>query len=234
MLVTVAIPGWPTAGAAEPHAGYLKEIRAGLRFIWHDRLLRALAFCLALMNFVETPLFAVVLPVYADRVYGSAVDLGLIFSAIGSGLLIGGLGYGFFVTRATRITRRAIWLVSMFAAPVLYWVLLARPPVLVVAAVAFATSLLAGPNNAILVTIRHERAPIALRARVFSTFTAISMAMIPLGLLAVGQLISVAGLGPTLLALALMTQVLALGALVAPALKGMDIPVAAESSVLSR
>ena len=64
--------------------------------------------------------------------------------------------------------------------------------------------LVAGPLNPLMVTVRHERSPLELRGRVFSTYSAIAMAAQPVGVLVAGQLID--GIGFTNnVALALVT-----------------------------
>jgi MFS family permease len=67
---------------------YLRQIADGIRYIRRNRLIRVLVLFVAVTNAIEAPL-AVVFPVYADRVYGSAAALGLIVGASGAGALAG-------------------------------------------------------------------------------------------------------------------------------------------------
>ncbi|MDP9473621.1 MAG: MFS transporter, partial [Chloroflexota bacterium] len=69
LLVALAVPA-PSAKTV-PVGSYFDDVREGWRFLWADRLLRAIALTSTVINFLLAPLFAVVLPVYADRVFGS-------------------------------------------------------------------------------------------------------------------------------------------------------------------
>lgn len=79
-----------------------------------------------------------------------------------------------------------------------------------------------GPINPLMVTIRHERSPAHLRGRVFSTYSAIAMAVQPLGILAIGFLIERLGLRPTVIVIAVGLQTLALGMLFLRAFRTME------------
>jgi MFS family permease len=81
-----------------------------------------------------------------------------------------------------------------------------------------------GPINPLMVTIRHERSPGYLRGRVFSTYSAIAMAVQPLGILISGYLIESFGLRPTVLLIAAGLQALALAMLFIPAFRAMEPP----------
>jgi MFS family permease len=69
--------------------GYLTELLEGMRFIRRDRLLLSIVAAAVVLNFLDAPVFSVVLPVYADGVYGSAVVLGTILGGFGAGSLAG-------------------------------------------------------------------------------------------------------------------------------------------------
>ena len=80
-----------------------------------------------------------------------------------------------------------------------------------------------GPLSPLLVTVRHERIPVALRGRVFSTFSAISVAAAPFGLVLVGHAIGEIGLSVTLLVMAICYQAIGIGMLFVPAFHQMDV-----------
>ncbi|HET7037046.1 MAG TPA: MFS transporter [Thermomicrobiaceae bacterium] len=198
---------------------YLDDLKAGLRFVRDDRLLLALALGLTVSNFFTEPFFAVVVPVYANRVLGSARALGLMFSAIGAGLLVGGGLYG---AVGARFSRRSLWVAAFMLGFPVFLVLLFEPPLPVILAAFGLGAAASGPINPILVTVRLERIPSELRGRVFGTFTSISSAVIPLGMALGGVLIAVIGLKATIVIMALGDASVAVASLLLPVLREMD------------
>jgi MFS family permease len=220
VLVAVAVPTLARNAAATVHERYRDALVAGLRFLRGDRVLLALAVSLLLTNFYGSPLFAVVLPVFARDAFGSATDLGLMATALGAGELVGAVLFG---AIGHRLPRRATWIVAFaVSGPLSYWALSFEPSLPVMVGVLAFGGLLGGPLNPLLVTVRHERIPAALRGRVFSTFSAISQVASPLGILTAGALIEAAGFRPTVLALAIGAQIIGLGMLFVPAFHDMD------------
>jgi len=198
---------------------YLAEIAAGLRFIRGDRLLLVLALTLLVGNGLTGPLFAVLLPVYADATGGGATALGWALAAFGLGALLGALAYG---AVGHRLPRRAVWLTAFLLGPVELWLLAAAPPLPLLVVVFAAIAAVGGPINPLLVTVRHERIPPELRGRVFATFSAVAMLAQPAGLLLGGVLIDAVGFRPTALLLAAACQLLGVTLLFVPALREMD------------
>ncbi len=88
----------------EPEGRYLGRVAIGLRFIRRDRVLLALVSTLSLLNGLESPLYGVILPVYARRTFGSALDLGLLMAGVGGGATVGALVFG---ALGPRLPRRA-------------------------------------------------------------------------------------------------------------------------------
>ena len=226
VAVAVAVPAIATKPASRA-GSYLDGLRAGLRFLRRDRVLFALAVSLFVTNFLGSPLFAVVLPVYAQETLGSPQALGLILGAFGAGALLGTLAYGWF---AFRLPRRTLWIGGYAIGAAFYWVLLPEPPVAVVMAILFLTALLGGPLGPLSVTVRHERIPIELRGRVFSTFSAISMAAAPLGIAIAGFLVDAVGFRTTVFMLAVAYQLVGLGMLAVPAFHELDAKTPAPSA----
>lgn len=217
--VGAAIPA-VAAGVSGAAAGrYLEELAAGLRFLWSDRLLLVLAASLAIGNLLTSPTIAVTLPVYAERVFGQPEVLGLLVAALGAGSLLGAVGFG---AVGGRLTRRAIWLLAFMAFPLVFLALAARLPLAAILAALFIGGLVIGPVQPLLVTVRHERTPTALRGRVFSTFSAISQVVVPVGMVLVGVLVQLLGLRMALLVLAIGAELIGVGMLFIPALREMD------------
>jgi MFS family permease len=219
LLVSIAIPGSPPAAPAAAR-NYGHEIMAGLAFLWNDRLLRALALSLAITNFLGNTLFTVVMPVYIATIGARASDLGALIAAQGGGSLIGSLLYGAF---GHRLPRRPLWLIAYMAFAALLWVLVFMPPVSVALTAFLLTGILGGPVNPLSVTVRQERIPLALRGRVFSSFSAIAMVSSPFGIALAGVAIERSGLLTTIFGLACCYSCASFAMLFVPALHQMDV-----------
>ncbi len=220
-IIAVMVPRPAVPATPSLRGTYLEDLAAGLRFIRRERLLFPMAIVLALSNGLSGSLFAVVLPVYVKEVFGTATDLGLMVAASGAGAFLGATLYGSF---GHRVPRRVVWLGSFMLMSIDYWALSLSPPLPVILVVFAVAGLVTGPTNPLMVTIRHERSPAHLRGRVFSTYSAIAMAVQPLGIAASGYLIEGVGLRLTVLLIAIGLQALAIVMLFIPAFHDMERP----------
>ena len=183
------------------------SIRAGLRFIREDRLLLALALVLVFANFFNGAVFNVVLPVLVRDRFGDATQLGFVLSAFGIGSLVGAALYG--MTGANfRHARWGIWFAGIVAVAALRWAFVPHLPAAALAACMAVAGVLSGPINPLLVTVRFERIPVALRGRVFASFAALASIADPLGMVATGGAIQRLGLDRTLVAIAILFTLL--------------------------
>jgi predicted MFS family arabinose efflux permease len=64
-------------------AGYFSDLAEGIRFVWGDRLIRAVVLTVLLTNLLDAPLATVLMPVYVDQEFGSVDRLGLIVGVFG-------------------------------------------------------------------------------------------------------------------------------------------------------
>lgn len=204
---------------ARPGHGYLASLAEGLSFVLRDRLIFLIVAVAVVTNFLIDPLSSVVLPVFSEAVYGSAVDLGIMLSGFGGGSLVGALLYGI---AAPRLPRRWTFAVAFAAAGLPLWVLTAMPGLLAATAALFLMGLASGPINPLLYTVLQERTPGSMLARVLGTFTALSMAAMPAGTVVAGLLIEATGLRNALVAIAGAYSVVALVVFLSPALGKMD------------
>lgn len=219
LIVLAMVPDALFARAVSATGNYLGEVLAGLRFIRRDPLLWPMAIVLALSNAVSVGVQAVVLPVYVMDEFGSAASLGVILAALGAGAFAGASIYG---AVAGRVSRRLLWALAYMVMPLEVWVFLVSPGIALIMAAFVVAGLVAGPLNPLMVTVRHERSPAALRGRVFSTYSAIAMAAQPVGVLVAGQLIDRTGFNPSVLLMAIATQAVGVAALVLPAFRRLD------------
>jgi MFS family permease len=198
-----------TDGTPHLEVGALAEIKAGFRYLRTDAFLLSLAFGLTLMNFLNGPFWSVVVPVQIEWTFGNASRFGLLLTMLGIGSLLGGIAYGAFGHRV-RQHRRLIYLLGVTSFPAMLWVFVANVsfPWLVVASLL--AGLISGPINPLLVTVRLERIPPALRGRVFATFSGLAGAATPLGMVLAGWLLEFAGVRSGLVVIAVVATVFTL------------------------
>jgi MFS family permease len=216
-------PPKPEPADAPAKQGYFRELAEGLRFVRSDRLLFWMVTIFALGSLLAEPLYAVVLPVYAREVFGSAVDLGIMFAALAGGSILGGLIYALI---GHRLPRRVTMIVGFGGRALTFWVLVALPPLWVIALSIVVNAIMLEPVNPMEMTIMQERVPEHMRGRVFSTFAAIGMTTMPVGMIGYGLLLSGIGLESTLWVLASINLIVPLAILVMPAFRDMGPPVA--------
>jgi MFS family permease len=198
-LVAALVPSPGRSTERSSATSYLAELLEGLRYLRGDRLARTLILVVMTLNFLDGPLPSVVLPVYAKRILGSPVDLGLIMGAFGAAALLGGVLYG---AVGHRLPRRATLIGAFIMVGLPLWVLATLPPLPLTLAVMTVAGLAAGPINPLLATTAQERVPASLRGRVFGIATAGSFLALPLGVLLAGSLIEQVSLKGTILAIA--------------------------------
>jgi MFS family permease len=227
LILTIAIPGAhathvaPETSETTSLRTYLGEIAEGIRFIRADGLILWLSVGFALGSLLAEPVYPVIMPVYAREVYGSALDLGLMYSALGAGSIVGATLFAVF---GHRLPRRATLLTAFTVRALTFWVLVAMPPVgVVVAAIVFNAALFE-PCNPMIQTIFQERVPAGMRGRVFGTIDAIGMATMPVGVIAYGVMISELGLQTSLYIFATVNLALPLILAVIPAFRELGSP----------
>lgn len=185
-----------TAATPQIAAPSLKEeMTAGLGFIWRDKLLFTIVATIAVGNFLESPLFAVVLPTFVERTFGSATVLGILLACVGGGSVVGAVLLGAF---GKRLPRRATFNICFILLGVAYCGLVWLPPLGICAGLLALAGLAAGPINPIMATIQHERVPAELMGRVFGAMTSLSYVAIPLGVLGGGLVVEWLGVRTTL------------------------------------
>lgn len=222
-LVAAAVPSvrsFATTGDAEGGRGYLAELSEGLGFVWDSPLLLSLVFLATVGNFLDAPLQAVILPVYAEEAFGSAIGLGAILGGFGAGALAGTLLFGAF---GHRLPRRTTFLLCwVLVGPAAYLTLAVAPPLAVLVGAFAVLGVLAGPIDPISLTVFQERTPPEMRGRVLGVLNALSFAAIPLGMALGGVVVEGAGLTPTLVGMGLVYMAVTLGMFFNPALRKMD------------
>ncbi len=203
----------------EETADYLGQIRQGIGFILRDRLILSIVVIVMITNFLDSAFSAVVRPVYVDRIFRSAVPLGLMIAANAGGGVLGALLFGWI---GQRLPRYATFVSMFFLTGLRFFVYAFYPPLWVILLLTFIVSIGAGPLNPIIQTIEYERIPANMRGRVFGVVTAGAWAVMPLSTLIAGVLTEKLGLTPMLIGIGLLYSVATLGMAFIPAMRGMD------------
>jgi predicted MFS family arabinose efflux permease len=217
-LVGGFVPRPAAPGESEERGRFFAELAQGMRFIWRQRVLRAVVIMVLLTNLLEAP-FPVVTSVMARDEYGSAADLGLMLGFFGGGALAGSLVYS---AIGHRLPRRRTFLWCFTGVPLAYLGLATLPPLPVALAVLAFAGLVAGPINPLLFTVTTEIVPTDLRGRVFGAVRGGAWAAIPLGTLLGGVLVGSIGVAATFLAIGLLLALVVAYGFVNPAFREMD------------
>lgn len=220
VVVAVAIPlTTQSQPAGLPASSYRSDLIDGFLFVWRDRVLLTLVGSAAALNFIANPLAAVVLPVYANDVFGSAARLGLMLAGFGGGALTGAVLYGMI---GYRFPRRRMYVGSLLAATAPFGILAFTPDLAVTVAVLFVLGVAIGPGTPIFMTVLQERTPVEMRGRVFGLVTASVWIVLPLGMLLAGVLLEVFGLAVTLMLQTIAFVLLAIVVAAIPSLRGIE------------
>jgi MFS family permease len=238
LLIGIAVPrhslaSTPLASAAsaptEPPAAetatkttYLAGLRAGVAFIWHDRLLLSLIATVLVTNLLDAGVGSVLMPAYILRTFGNAVVLGGMVASFGLAAFLGTIVYGAIGHRLPRRLTLGIGF-TIGGAPRI-WALALVPFVPALLAISALAGVGIAPVNPIFSTVTYERVPVSFRARVFGTTTAGAMAGTPLGGLIAGYCAVWLGLRWTLLLFGTVYLIATLSLLVNPAVRGIERP----------
>ena len=203
LLCLVTLTGSFRAARSGPPASIASEIRDGMSYLVHHRLLRTMALVVGPMNLGSMAVFGVlVLYVVAPGPLGlDGVGFGLLTTAIAIGTVIGTL-------LASRI-ERAIGRANLFVACIgsllvmdLVWIVIPQP--LIIGAILAVSSSFGGAFNVVFGSIRQRIVPNHLLGRVMASFRVISWGALPLGALLGGIIGQTLGLPAVFIAAAVI------------------------------
>ncbi|MFD0477325.1 MFS transporter [Nonomuraea thailandensis] len=182
--------------ARRDSGGYAGELRAGLAFLWRDRLQVSATAMIVVVNLLDTGVTQVLLALYAREMTGDPRAFGLLTGVLGAGAVAGTIVYG---TAGDRLPMRLTygWCFLVAGVPRVLVLALGAPFPAALAVTAM-SGFAAGAINPILGILQYGRIPAPLRARVIGAMTAAAYAGMPLGGLLAGALTAVIGLGATL------------------------------------
>ena len=220
LMIAALVPSPPALKRTEAKAsGYLEDLKEGLRFLRRDRLIFTIVSTVMVTNFLDAPLFAVIMPVHVKQAFGSAVNLGLIIAGFGAGSMLGTIIFG---AIGHRLPRRMTFAVSFILVGLQFFFLAILPPLIFIILAFTILGLASGPLNPIILTVVQERVPAEMRGRVFGTMTAGAYLAVPLGMLLAGYMVEWKGVRMTLLAQAIVYLIVTLTLLINPALREMN------------
>lgn len=209
------------AGVPSEHRipdGFWAGTRAGLRFVWSDRLLRALLLMTAVLVSVYLPVEGVLLPVEFEA-QDQPGRLGLILMAMSLGAIGSALGYGL-VGRRWR--RSVVYRGALVMTGVFLLVLAALPPFGVMLLASLMIGVAYGPVGPLVNIAMQTRSPEHMRGRVVGIITSAEYAAGPVGYLLVGAATERFGVQPTFLAIGAAIMVVALVGLAVRPLRELD------------
>ena len=212
-------------GAGTPDRTSLPEgvwagVVEGLKFVWHNKVLRTLAFVDLVATGLYMPMESVLFPKYfTDRDEPS--QLGWVLMALSMGGLVGALGYA---VTSKYISRRVTMLTAVLTLGLAMTAIAFLPPLPLILVLSAIVGLVYGPIAPIYNYVMQTRAPQHLRGRVVGVMGSLAYAAGPLGLIVAGPLADSAGLHVTFLALALPMLLLGIIAVFLPALRELDRP----------
>lgn len=177
-------------------AGYFRDLRAGFGAIASDPLIRTIVLAVLVTNFLESPMFTVITPVYSRNGHGGSAGLGLFFGALSLGGVLGALAFG---RLASRLPRGAVYIGGFMGWGTVMAILAFVPGVVVPVLLFGVGGFCAGPLNVIIATSLQERIAPEMRARLFGTVRGSAYVAIPAGVLAGGVAVQAFGVGPVLI-----------------------------------
>src|SRR6478672_567934 len=204
--LSAAVLAWSTTSLRRPAATtedddptpYLGRLRQGWDFVRGDRVLLGIAFMVALTNLLDVAYASVLMPVWAREWGGGPAALGLVFVVFGGAAALGAVCAA---TWAVRLPRYKTYLIAfLVCGSPRFFVLAWDNPLWTVLLVAVVSGFGSGFINPVLGAVIFERIPADLVGRVTSLTSALCFALMPLGGLLGGALVSGYGLSVAMLA----------------------------------
>ena len=215
-LIATFVPATPPVQADDE----TRSLRAGLRWVSRDPLVRAWRFALIVGDVAWQAIF-IALPVLVVARYDAEPKIvGILFAAFGVGAVAGNAISYRLVRRIDGLTLIARVALGQ-ALPL--WLLVADIPAPVAVAVIGASGLANGVINPSLHAIITLRIPPRLRATVLTSLMTVYALAMPIGILGAGPLLDAFGVGPVFaVCAAIQTVVMLIVALAAVRAKGVD------------
>lgn len=210
-------------GAGAPDRSELPDrvwagVVEGLSFVWNLKVLRTLALIDLTVTGLYMPMEAVLFPKYfTDR--NEPAQLGWVLMALSIGGLVGALSYA---VLSKYMKRRTTMLIAVITLGVAMTIIAFLPPLPLILGLSAVVGFVYGPIQPIYNYVMQTNAPPHLRGRVVGVMGSLAYAAGPLGLLLAGPLADSAGLHTTFLALSVPMLLMGLVAVGLPSLRALD------------
>jgi len=218
IMFAVRVPGAGRPAEHERPAGVWASTKDGVRFVWHDRVLRAVALVSMVIVGFWLPVEGVVLPVYFQTA-GQPERLGTTVMALSAGGIVGALVYG---AVGHRFSRRTAFATAMTGAGLAALGMAALPAFALLLAFAVLAGLLYGPVGPLVNLMIQHRAPTVMRGRVVGLLTSAAYVSGPVGYLISGPMVEYLGLQTAFLIMAGGVTAVGVWSWFMPSLRRMD------------
>lgn len=187
----------PATARPEPsRASVAADLKEGLRFIFHNRLLRSITLTATVINMVLNPIFTIGIPVYILNIGRDASALGLLMTSVAVGGLAGAALYGWI---GDRLPARLTTIISLLMITLPVFPMATQPNLIAMWALLFVLNFGSGIVNPLLTTFFHRHTPEKMLGRALGTFISGTMLASPVGMLIGGALIETQGFAFTVI-----------------------------------
>jgi MFS family permease len=192
-----------------------EEIVEGFRLTWRQPFIRAIVVLIGGSNFVFNALFLVLI-VRAKDLGASAAWVGAMFAFLGAGAILGALVAP---AVARRVPARLVIIGALWLWAVYPLVLITLPNAVALGLVAGLVSITGPIVNVVLSAYRYALVPDRLLGRVGSVILLVAWGTIPLGAITAGLLLQEFGAVTSMVVLAGVSFIVALGATLTPTVR---------------
>lgn len=224
-LAFIRVPQPPATGesseAESPKPSFWAELRLGFRYVWGWPGLLLILLMATVLNLLLNPGFSLVPLLVTEHFQGGALQLGWLESALGVGIVVGGLVLGVWGGFRRRIVTSLGGMLVLGAGVLLLGLAPASLFIMAVAAhfiIGLTIPLINGPLQAV---VQAAVAP-EIQGRVFSLMGSLAMAMTPLGLIVAGPLADVIGIRTWYLIAGLGTLIMGAAGFLVPAVMNVE------------
>jgi MFS family permease len=210
----------PTPAIRESEQHWFTDALDGAKLVLRDPAIRSTTVLSTISFTLSYSVIAVVLPVVYQRL-DKPQELGLLFVVFSAGGVLGALVYS---AVGTRLPRRPVFVLGLFAAAAVAGVFAYNPPFWIQLLAMAVGGFMTGPVNPIVNVVLQERTDEAIRGRALSMVFAFAYALFPLGYIAAGFMVKGMGASWTFSVMALGSALVAIWAMVTPALRSMSAP----------
>lgn len=185
LVLLITIPQAQSSIIADEQPSLLRDLRAGLHYVWQWPGLLLILVLSALVNFLLNPAFALVPILVARHFNGSAWHLATLNTTFGLGLVGGGVLLSVWGGFQRRVHTALMGLVGAAMGTLLIGLAPANNYWIAVLGIAIFGSLNTISNGAFMAVLQTVVAP-AMQGRFFTVMISLTQAMTPIGLLVAG------------------------------------------------